>query len=163
MSTTTFHDRVVDGEARAEEFVPVIVERLGNMFGGRALAINVRGSSIDIRYGVEQVSGTTPQTERWVGVRVTANFPSYSEGMSYMELSPELMTRTGRSPRRSGFWSPDINLSAGRSNRMADGAEVTCSSGPLLNGGEGPGRAAMFTGCLTIANGLIEDAEELGL
>ena len=118
--------------------------------GGRMLAERVSGGTVRMIYGVEVYSGSTPQSERWVAVELTASFSSWSEEMSYMELSPERVTRTGRRVR-GGFYSPDVNLSIDSYIDEVRGGSITCSSGPALNGGEGPGRMAMFSGCLQIA------------
>lgn len=126
--------------------------------GGRMLAERVSGGTVRMIYGVEVYSGSTPQSERWVAVELVASFSSWSEEMSYMELSPERVTRTGRRVR-GGFYCPDVNLSI--DDRMGEvrGGSITCSSGPALNGGEGPGRMAMFTGCLRIAERVLARCE----
>lgn len=128
--------------------------------GGRMLAERVSGGTVRMIYGVEIYSGSTPQSERWIAVELTASFSSSSEEMSYMELSPERVTRTGRFIRGGGFYCPDVNLSIDDYIGEVRGGSITCSSGPTLNGGEGPGRMAMFLGCLQIAERVLDALNE---
>lgn len=142
------------------DLVVALIEELEAEFpGGQVLASTHRAGSVRMYYGVEPYTGTTPQSERWVGVEVSASVDAWSDdpGLSYMELSPERMTRTGRRVR-GGFYCPDVNLSPD-GDTCRDGGSITCSSGPALNGGEGPGRMAMFTGCLRIAERVLARCE----
>jgi hypothetical protein len=141
----------------AAEALPRLIEELETEFpGGRVLSQVENGGYLRIKYGAECYAGTTPQSERWVGVELTASYSRDWTGrkgvrLDHMKLSPEIMTSTGRWLRSSGFYSPDVHLRSSGS--------ITCSAGPSLNGGEGPGRMAMFTGCLRIAERVAEWAQ----
>lgn len=135
-------------ERMAETAADVLRSELEQQFpGGRMLGELVQGGYVRQVYGVEVYSGSTPQSERWVAVKVSASLDHRS--LWHVELLPERTTRTGRRVR-GGFYCPNVRV---------DESSITCSSGPALNGGEGPGRMAMFTGCLQIAERILARCE----
>lgn len=125
--------------------------------GGRMLFESVTACHVRMIYGVEVYSGSTPQSERWVAVELSASCSSWTEELSFVQIRPGLFTRTGRGVRGAGFYAPSVNLSIDqlRDSDVLTG-DLTCSSGPSLNGGEGPGRMAMFTGCLEIGERVLQ-------